>query len=266
VDALVGRGYFLANHGFRFNEGEQYILRALELRPNDLTANNLAGDLYYVIGDRDRALKFETRAVELDPLDAVQQWDLARTYIDDANWEKALVHARRSSLLEPSNNVSPDFEITALIFLGDLHAAEERMGQFAADRRNRPGRTAIHHALIAAISEDKQQIESHRSKALAIIKDLNHHSAVMTMSVLANDMVATASHLQAVVDSENPIFWYGNHWTIGLVKQISEAGVELNFPPRFKEFVERRRGSPWESFRLHEEIAKARERRAAKKS
>ncbi len=63
-------------------EAEKNNLMATTLAPNDAEIANFAGDYYRFIGDVENGIKWEGRALELDPLHAVNSWDLAYAYYE----------------------------------------------------------------------------------------------------------------------------------------------------------------------------------------
>ena len=258
VEALVGRAYALSILGLRIAEGEALYLRALQLRPNDVTANNLAGDMYRLLGDRELAFKYERRAVELDPLDAVHQWDLSNLMIEDGNWEEALTYARRASALAP-RGPAINFEIWSLIMLGQFDTAENRYEAALASNLLIDGFRLSGPILLAVVKGSPEQIEARRQESLSLIKELNRGAAQLAR--ITGDIESTAKYVQELMDAGDTTYWIRARWSIGVTEEIKEAGIQLNYPPEVQELMQRRSTSPWaKTQRLYQQLMAVRER------
>jgi TolB-like protein/Flp pilus assembly protein TadD len=264
-DALLGKGYALAVHGMKIAEGEALMLLALQLRPNDLTANNLTGDLYRFTGERDLALKYDGLAAELDPLDAIQQADLAWTLIEDSNWEQALIHARRGTALEPRNHYSPQAEVWCLIFLGELDSAEARLDEVLEVGSYLLGAGDVDRTMLAIARGDDELLPELVMKARASIDEHGWgHIAHANLSNVIGDLEGVASHLQAAMDGGSRNFMLDYSWSFGVVDELAQAGHEMEYPARSQELLERIRVSPWSAQRLHQQLVNIRDREPAK--
>lgn len=81
----IAKGWYL----WDWESAEKDIRKSIELNPKDAEVNNFAGDFYRIISDYDKAKYYETRAIELDPLHAVNHFDLATTLIYMGKSEEA---------------------------------------------------------------------------------------------------------------------------------------------------------------------------------
>jgi len=84
-------------------EGARRLLdKALQVNPGSVAANNFRGDLATRTGDLKNALKYESRAAELDPLGPVQLTDLANVYILMGEYQKVINLSERALALDPA--------------------------------------------------------------------------------------------------------------------------------------------------------------------
>jgi len=93
--------------------------RALQANPGSVAANNFQGDFATRTGDLENALKYESRAAELDPLGTVQLTDLANVYLLNGDYRKAIDLATRVLALDPTVMRAHRQLANAYFFLGD---------------------------------------------------------------------------------------------------------------------------------------------------
>lgn len=96
VEAMAALGVTLYQLDLDWNGADKLFKRALEIGPGNATANNFYGDFLTRTCDLERALIYESRAAELDPLAAVQWGDLANLYSVAGQPRKALQFAQRA--------------------------------------------------------------------------------------------------------------------------------------------------------------------------
>lgn len=123
VLALSALGTAYTFYLWRWNEAEAAFSRALELAPNDAEVVNFAGDYYRATMNTAQAVAIERRAVELDPLHAVNHWDLAWAYLGSGDCKSAIIAA------ETARAITPDRLDPYLILnwcYGQLHRFDEQ--------------------------------------------------------------------------------------------------------------------------------------------
>lgn len=76
--------------------------KSLELNPNDAETYNFAGDYYRIVYHSTLAMEMESKALELDPLHAINHWDLAFVYVQLGDWENSLKYIRNGLKLNNS--------------------------------------------------------------------------------------------------------------------------------------------------------------------
>ena len=229
VEALVARGYSLALNEYRIAEGEADLQRAIELRPNDLMAANLNGDLYRLIRDRDRALYYDELAAELDPLDPVQQADLAWTHNMFGEYEEGLIAARRGLALEPRAFFAATAEVWSLILTGELDVAEARVAQQVASGNYPP----------AQASGDRLMMEDSRTTNLP-------PTYAVTLAYLYGDRDETVRLLRQAIEQQD-LAWAGEPWGLAAYAQLLAADNASTLPQELEELLARQRqGAAWD--------------------
>ena len=85
----------------RWEEAEAGFTRALALAPNDGEVVNMAGDFYVQVLDRGRALELERRALELNPLSPVHNWEVGIAHAVFGEFDRAIPHLTAGNALAP---------------------------------------------------------------------------------------------------------------------------------------------------------------------
>ena len=98
----------------------QLLEKALQANPGSVAANNFRGDLALRTGDIDNALKYESRAAELDPLGTVQLTDLGNVYMLTGDYQQVINLANRALDLDPAFFSSHRLLANAYYALGDV--------------------------------------------------------------------------------------------------------------------------------------------------
>jgi len=102
-------------------EGARHLLdKALLANPGSVAANNFRGDLATRTGDLKNALKYESRAAELDPLGPVQLTDLANVYILMGDYQKVINLSERALASDPAFFSGHRHLADAYYALGDI--------------------------------------------------------------------------------------------------------------------------------------------------
>ena len=87
--ALNYLGYTLAEMGVRLEEAEEFIRRALELKPGDGYFTDSLGWVYFKMGRHKEALQWIQRALESLPDDPLITEHLGDTYAALGRWKEA---------------------------------------------------------------------------------------------------------------------------------------------------------------------------------
>ena len=98
--------------------------KALQFNPGSVAANNFKGDLASRTGDLENAMKYESRAAELDPLGTVQLTDLANVYMLKGDYHEVISLANRALALNPAFFHAHRHLVDAWYFLGDIEQLE----------------------------------------------------------------------------------------------------------------------------------------------
>jgi len=110
--------------------------KAHALAPNNVDVVNLYGDFLSVVGRLEEAEAMERRAVELDPLDAVQASDLADLLALRRKYTEALEYARISARLAPDSVQRQDILVWVLIHGGHVEEAEQTIERLIPEFRD----------------------------------------------------------------------------------------------------------------------------------
>jgi len=254
AEALLAKGFVLALFQLRVDDGEALIQQALALRPNDVWTNNLAGDLYRNIGDRERALHYDGIAAQLDPLDAVQQSDLAWTQIFDRDYAASLTSARRALALAPHGTFNIDAEVWSLIGLGRLDEAERRIAVTEAAGDYPLDFSAMARLLIAVARGD--EAETARLYPIAAAGFAGQHAAPTQRAVAAYTIGDLAACREAMLDAiaSGDTTWLNTMWAARVQSELAAAGYAIEFPPAYAQVLARLARSPWHQHSLRAEI------------
>ena len=120
AEALATLGIVFSQSDLNWAGATDLLDRALKANPGSVAANNFRGDLATRTGDLENALKYESRAAELDPLGAVQLTDLANVYMLKGEYDEVIRLANRALSLDPTFFNSHRHLIDAYFFLGDI--------------------------------------------------------------------------------------------------------------------------------------------------
>jgi len=135
AEAYMALGRIQAHSNLNVKTARGNFEKAYQLAPNNADIVNLYGDFLTLSGNFTEALKIEQRAVELDPLAAVQYTDLAFLLLILNRNEEALEPAETAIRLAPDSSDRHDAYIAALILLGQYDLAVETI-QMAQDKLN----------------------------------------------------------------------------------------------------------------------------------
>ena len=132
AEALSTLGIVVSESDMNWIEARDLLDRALKANPGSVAANNFRGDLASRTGDLENAMKYESRAAELDPLGPVQLTDLANVYSLKGDYDEVIRLANRALALDPAFFSAYRHLIAANFFLGDIEQLENVSSMLAA--------------------------------------------------------------------------------------------------------------------------------------
>jgi TolB-like protein/Flp pilus assembly protein TadD len=257
VYALLAKGYVLGVHKLDDLAGEPFFLRALELRPNDVQAVNLTGDFYRAMCDGDKALFYERRAVELDPLDAVQLSDLAWAHFELSEWEAALSAARRAVALAPNTYEVHQAEIWSLVFLDRADEARARLDSIRAKGDYWLVRAAQDDLLLAMTTGDLALIRAQLRDSLAVMEaNPSRIDPRMSLATIVGDYRAAAAAVRESL-SKGDYSVLINSGFNGLMGRLKTAGIQIEFPDEVQHWADRSLQGEGGRWWIPDELAKA---------
>ena len=83
-------GTIAAYYDWDWEAAEQAFSKSMAISPNDAEMYNFFGDFYWIVFNNKLAIKMESRAVELDPLLAVNYANLAMAYFTAKDYDNAI--------------------------------------------------------------------------------------------------------------------------------------------------------------------------------
>ncbi len=154
AEAWSALGLISGIYDWRWQEAGEAIARSLALAPNDAEIVNFAGDLFRFVLADPQVVETETRAVELNPLQAVNHTDLNNCYIALHQYERAIEPARRAISIRPE--LVDNYEGLVRAY-GPLKRFGEMHDVIAAARRVAPPKSAVlaNMEIMAAIFEGR---------------------------------------------------------------------------------------------------------------
>ena len=132
TEALSTLGIVLSESDMNWVGARDLLERALKANPGSVVANNFLGDLMTRDGDLENAMKYESRAAELDPLGPVQLTDLANVYAIKGEYDEVIRLANRALALDPAFFTAHRHLVEAYFFLGDIEQLENVSSILAA--------------------------------------------------------------------------------------------------------------------------------------
>jgi len=112
---------------------DQDFQKSLQLSPNNAEIFNFAGDYYRIIWHPTLAIELEIKALELDPLHAINHWDLAESYAQFGDWGNSLKYSRSGLKLNQSLIIFYPLLVEAYKKLGHLEELENVFKNYNTD-------------------------------------------------------------------------------------------------------------------------------------
>jgi TolB-like protein len=103
----------------------ELLEKAVQSNPGNVAANNFLGDVYFRSGNLDKAIQYESRAAELDPLAPVHLSDLAFVHLLNGDYDLALDLANRVLKQNPAFSQAHVTVRETYWVLGDLQKLEK---------------------------------------------------------------------------------------------------------------------------------------------
>jgi len=209
ADAYLARGNLLwtINHGFPHERAAAEYRRALELNPNLGAAHYARGALLMHVGVLDKAEEELQFALAIEPTNDGQRYRLARTYLYNAQYDKAV--AEFDKLSRPAWQ-----RAVALLHLGRMQEARSDVDQLEGrvggqDLRNTYDSDSI-RALILALEGKKQGARALNQRVLEVGRGQSHlhHAAyiVATSYALIGDHSDALRVLRLVAETGMPCY------------------------------------------------------------
>ena len=191
---------------WKFDSALERIRAATAIAPNDAEVANFAGDVFRATGDYDEALRWERRAIELDPLFKVNHNDYAWALLTVGRHREALEPAERALRLDP------DFW-SALFVRATVHTT---LGEYAAARADIDAMERL-DAPVFILAERRAALaiaEGHPDQARAFVDELERLARagesiwyfVAKQNARLGDHAAAADALERALDDREPTF------------------------------------------------------------
>ena len=127
AEALSVLGHLHASHNWQWKEGEKYLVKSVELEPNNAEMVNFLGDYYRITG-HPKAVEIEQRALQLDPLHPVKHVDLAIAWLFNGEIDRAIEIASNAVKLD-SSSLMGIHVLAHLLILDKKYGQVERLAQ-----------------------------------------------------------------------------------------------------------------------------------------
>jgi TolB-like protein/Tfp pilus assembly protein PilF len=243
VEALATLGSIIYQSDLDWKESRRLLERAVALAPANVSANNFLGDFLLRTGDLENALIYERRALELDPLSAVQFTDLANIYAVRGDLDKVSELAAEVRALDAAFFNILNLEFSARALAGDLERAKEILEYTSAQPSVSQAR--IQSMQLKFLFESGNREAAGKLLATRIeatVAGTGDASHVAVDAVWMGEYDTAASLLQTAVDNNDGIWLFPQ--VIRLPEQAPDSEPWQSFwsQPRVAELAELRKG------------------------
>ncbi|HWA28578.1 MAG TPA: TIR domain-containing protein [Lacunisphaera sp.] len=168
AEAWSALGYIYGLYEWRWQEAGEAVARSLALAPNDAEIVNFAGDYYRFVLDRAKVIETEKRAVELNPLQAINHMDVAFAYLALGENEQVIGPARTAISLGPE--LVDAYDQLARAY-GKLKRFDEMRAVIAEARKVSPADSAE----IQSLEIQAALLEGRKDDALRLVEAFRPH-------------------------------------------------------------------------------------------
>jgi TolB-like protein/Tfp pilus assembly protein PilF len=203
AEAHSALGYMQFVNLWQWEQGLRQTRLAITLAPNDAEIANFAGDLFRFAGDLDAGLKWERRAIELDPLLPINHSDLSWALQIVNECRAAIVPARKALELDPNQAVALDALSRAQICVGEFEPAEVSLARFDSLEPNSPFLLDARARL--AVRRGREDDARDVLRALIVLVDAGavfHYAVAQTQAQLGDGEAAGRSLEQAYLQRD----------------------------------------------------------------
>jgi superkiller protein 3 len=123
----------------KLDKAAKYILKAVELSPDDATINLTAGQILMRKKEFEQALPYVKKAVELDPNNTTSIRNLAQLYVDTGNTEKSIETYENAIDKVTDRNIKADLYFNLGILYNQIDNFEEAEFNFMNALDENPG-------------------------------------------------------------------------------------------------------------------------------
>ena len=229
--AALGAAYTNLEHDFTKAIAE--FDRAIELDPNYATAYQWKTTPLGALGEFDRSIASDRKAIALDPLSLIVNADLAFNYLNAHRFDEAIAQSRKTLEIDPNFHVVRGYLAQGLQFTGKLAEALAEYRAAAAGMEEPYGLSLLAQACARSGLRDEAQ---------RILSDLEERSRVKFVSgwsfavirLSLGDKDGAIAALQTAFDQHAPEI---------LTLKHDPLMEDLHGDPRFEALVQRLLGS-----------------------
>ena len=175
AEAYMAFGRVLAGYARDWKAARKNFEMAFQLGPNNNHVLNLYADFLEIMGEYDRAIELERRALKLDPLSAVHASDLAFKLGITGRSEEAIIFARTSMTLAPDSLDRRDPLVWTLIRLGQFAEARSLIESTSESIKAGSDDRELISYWWAVYFFEKGETENLRDVVMRIIKTINEN-------------------------------------------------------------------------------------------
>lgn len=118
-------------HDAQFGKAAELFQRARQANPNSFPAQVNLGGALISLGDYERSLTENLKAVDMRPADSLAQSQLGQSYFYLKRYDEALAHLQIAKRIDPMSFTLPGFFVAEIYqMLGEKEKAVEEYGEF----------------------------------------------------------------------------------------------------------------------------------------
>lgn len=196
-------GLLLMDTGRR-DEAMAYLLKALELHPNQADAHNNLGLLLTHMGRTDEAMSHFLQTLQLQPHDADAHNNLGMLFAKMGQSDEAMAHYRRALELQP-DHVDALYNIGGL--LADMGRTDEAMAHYGRALQLKPDHADAHNnlgSLLAKMERPEEAIEHFRQALQSNPNQANAHNNLGFMLARMGRTTEAIAHYRTAL-AVNPL-------------------------------------------------------------